>query len=107
MADAKDRVHIFGAHYPPFDPVGLRHAGFRSRNEAAKLLSRLSRGAVDATFYGHVHSYYAYANAGIPAYISGGGGAFPEKGDGIGRHYLKVTVDPSVGVRDVALVRVD
>ncbi|RKG95450.1 metallophosphoesterase, partial [Corallococcus carmarthensis] len=38
---------------------------------------------------------------------SGGGGAIPERFDGVGRHFLAVDVDPSVGVRDVGLVRVD
>ena len=47
------------------------------------------------------------ANAGVPAYISGGGGAIPERMDGIGRHYLVVEVDPRVGVRTVGVTRVD
>lgn len=40
---------------------------------------------VDLTVHGHVHSYYAFANAGIPAFITGGGGAIPERFDAIGR----------------------
>ena len=71
------------------------------------LLERLAEGEVDLTLYGHIHSYYAWANAGIPAYISGGGGALPEKLDGIGRHFLVVEPDPPGGVASVALVRVD
>ncbi|NPC52723.1 metallophosphoesterase, partial [Corallococcus exiguus] len=51
--------------------------------------------------------YYSFSNAGIPAYISGGGGAIPERFDGVGRHFLAVDVDPSAGVREVGLVRVD
>jgi hypothetical protein len=80
----------------------------RSRKEAAKLLGMLANGNVDATFYGHLHSYYAYENAGIPAYISGGGGAYPERWDGIGRHFLVVDLDPgSARVESVGVVRVD
>src|SRR5690606_20030834 len=90
-------VHVFGTHFPPIDPVGARAGSFRSRKEAAKLLSRLAAGAVDLTLYGHIHSYYSYENAGIPAYISGGGGALPEKLDGIGRHFLTIDVDPQAG----------
>jgi len=101
---AAENVHIFGTHYPPRDPVGTRNAGFRSRAEAAKLVSRLIQGRVDATFYGHIHSYYAYHNGGIPAYISGGGGAIPERGNGVGRHFLRVAVHPSEGVQSVRLV---
>lgn len=108
LADARDRIHIFGTHYPALDPIGVRSGSFRSRNEAAKLLGRLAAGRVDLTLYGHIHSYYAYRNAGIPAFISGGGGALPEKLDGIGRHYLRVEVDPQRGeVTAVGLVRID
>jgi predicted phosphodiesterase len=107
MAAARERVHILGTHMPLMDPVGLRGAGFSSRGEAAALMGKLARGGVDLTLYGHVHSYYNYSNAGIPAYISGGGGAIPERWDGIGRHYLSVDVDPALGVREVSVVRVD
>ena len=43
----------------------------------AKLLGMLSAAGVDLTLYGHVHTYLEFTNAGIPAYISGGGGAIP------------------------------
>lgn len=101
------RPHVVAMHIPPLDPVGVRNGAFASRMEAAALLERLARGQVDATFYGHVHTYYAFANAGIPAYVTGGGGAIPERMDGIGRNFLTVTVDPARGVDEVALVRVD
>lgn len=103
---ARDDVHFFFTHFPPIDPVGTRGGSFRSATEAHKLVAALAVGRVDVTFYGHIHSYYAYANAGIPAYISGGGGAIPERWDGIGRHFLTVDV---VGqrVENVAVVRVD
>jgi 3',5'-cyclic-AMP phosphodiesterase len=104
----RESVHILGTHIPLLDPIGVRGGAFASRNEAASLLGRLARGRVDLTLYGHVHSYYAFANVGIPAYISGGGGAIPELFDGVGRHYLAVDVDPAGGeVRKVSLVRVD
>ncbi len=79
----------------------------RSRREASRLLAKLARGQVDVTFFGHIHSYYAYSNAGIPAFISGGGGAYPERLDGIGRHFLKVDADPVVGTTVVGFVPVD
>ena len=107
LDDAAEGVHIFGTHYPPIDPVGARAGSFRSRKEAAKLLTRLAAGSVDLTLYGHIHSYYAYSNAGIPAYISGGGGALAEKLDGIGRHFLAVEVDPASGLGAVGVIRVD
>lgn len=104
---AKQRTHVFVTHIPILDPIGVRGGGFASRNEAAKLLSTLAEGRVDATFYGHIHSFYAFENAGIPAYISGGGGAIPERFDGVGRHFLVVEVDPVAGVTSVDRVDVD
>jgi 3',5'-cyclic-AMP phosphodiesterase len=104
---AREAVHVVGMHIAPLEPIGVRNGSFSSRHEAASLVGKLARAGVDLTLYGHVHSYYAFSNAGIPAYISGGGGAIPERFDGVGRHYLAVEVDPAVGVKDVALVRVD
>ena len=101
------RVHVFLTHYPPLDPVGSRNAAFRSRKEAAKLLAKLARGEVDLTLYGHIHSYYAFSNAGIPAYISGGGTHQQEKLDGIGYHYLTVDVTSNSRIERVSLVRLD
>jgi 3',5'-cyclic-AMP phosphodiesterase len=104
---ARDRVHVFVMHLAPVDPIGVRNGSFGSRHEAAKLLTLLSQGHVDLTLYGHVHSFYAFANAGIPAYISGRGGAIPETLDGIGRHYLTVDLDAAAGVAGVSIVRID
>jgi hypothetical protein len=94
-------------HIPPIDPIGVRNGSFADRNEAAKLLTKLADGRVDLTLYGHVHSYYAFSNASIPAYISGGGGAIPERFDGMGRHYLTFDVDPAAGIMQAAVVRID
>jgi len=107
LDDGRERVHIFATHFPPLDPIGPRNASFRSRNEGVKLLTRLAEGSVDLMLFGHIHSYYKYENAGIPAYVSGGGGAAPEQYDGIGRHFLVVDVDPESGLRKVARVPVN
>lgn len=107
LAQGKSQVHIVAMHIPPLDPVGVRNGAFASRNEAAKLLTRLAKGNVDLTLYGHIHSYYSFDNAGIPAYISGGGGAIPERFDQIGRHFLVVDVDPEKGITHVDRVDVD
>jgi 3',5'-cyclic AMP phosphodiesterase CpdA len=103
---ARDRVHIVAMHIPPLDPTGVRNGAFGSRAEAAKLLGRLAEGGVDLTLYGHVHSYYAFDNAGIPAFISGGGGAYPEKFDDMGRHFMVIDVAPESGVQSTRVVRV-
>ncbi|NBD09757.1 metallophosphoesterase [Corallococcus sp. Z5C101001] len=107
LEEARDAVHVVAMHIPPLDPIGVRGGGFAVRNEAAGLVGKMARAGVDLTLYGHIHSYYSFSNAGIPAFISGGGGAIPERFDGVGRHFLAVDVDPSVGVREVGLVRVD
>lgn len=99
--------HVVAMHIPPLDPIGVRNGAFANRNEAAKLLGRLAAAGVDMTFYGHIHSYYRFDNAGIPAHVSGGGGAIPEKFDDIGRHFLVVDADPQAERFDVSIVRVD
>lgn len=107
LAKGRGGVHVVAMHIPPVDPVGVRNGSFASRNEAAKLLTRLAEGKVDLTLYGHIHSYYSFDNAGIPAYISGGGGAIPERFDQVGRHFLVVDVDPDEGIEGVQMVQVD
>ncbi len=103
----REGLHIVSMHIPPLDPVGVRSGSFASRNEANKLLAKLAAGRVDLTLYGHVHSYYAFSNAEIPAFIAGGGGAIPERMDGVGRHFLAVDVDPRAQSHVTTLVRVD
>jgi 3',5'-cyclic-AMP phosphodiesterase len=107
LAAGEPAFHLVATHIPPLDPIGTRNGAFASRLEASALLARLAASGVDATIYGHVHSYYAFSNAGIPAYISGGGGGIPERLDGIARHYLTIDVDPSTQRFQVAVVRVD
>lgn len=111
LADARDRTSIFLTHIPPIDPVGVRYGGFRSADDGRRLLTRLAENRVDLTLYGHIHTYIEFENAGIPAYISGGGGAAPMAWDGIDRHYLVLDLDDTRGagesIRSVTVERVD
>jgi 3',5'-cyclic-AMP phosphodiesterase len=107
LAESKGDVHLIGMHIPPLDPIGVRNGSFASRSEAASLLARFAEARVDMTLYGHIHSYYHFDNAGIPAFISGGGGALPERFDEVGRHFLVLEVDARQGVTAVRQVRVD
>ncbi|NMO21017.1 metallophosphoesterase [Pyxidicoccus fallax] len=107
LAASRDGAHVVSMHVPPQDPVGLRGGGFANRAESAGLVGKMAREGVDLTLYGHIHSYYSFTNAGIPAFISGGGGAIPETFDGVGRHYLVVDIGADDGLREVSLVRVD
>lgn len=106
LEDARQDVHVVAMHIPPIDPIGVRNGSWASRNEATKLLARLAAGRVDLTLYGHVHSYYGFDNAGIPAFISGGGGAIPERFDRIGRHFMVFTASRA-GIGSRRVVRVD
>jgi Icc protein len=107
LAAGQRHVHVVAMHIPPIDPIGVRNGSWGSRSEAAKLLGRLAQGRVDLTLYGHVHSYYEFDNAGIPAFISGGGGAIPERFDRIGRHFMLFDVDAERGIVDQRVVKVD
>lgn len=100
------QTHVVAMHIPPFDPSGTRHGAFASKNEAAKLLNQLALHDVDLTLYGHIHTYIQFENAGIEAHIAGGGGAIPNRGDGVGRHYLVVRLG-TAGVGGTRLVQVD
>jgi len=107
LANGRQSVHVVAMHIPPLDPVGTRNAGFASRAEAASLLEKLAEAGVDLTLYGHVHAYYSFRNAGISAFISGGGGARPERADDTGRHFMVFEIDATRGVLGSDVVRVD
>lgn len=102
-----NQFHVIGMHIPPLDPTGTRNGAFASRDEALALFSKLQARDVDLTVYGHVHSFYDFDNAGIPAVISGGGGAIPERFDNIGRHFVVFEIDPVNQTFTKALVHVD
>jgi 3',5'-cyclic-AMP phosphodiesterase len=107
LARGMSSTHVVSMHIAPIDPTGVRNGSFASRPEAAKLLGRLAAGGVDLTVYGHVHSWYDFENAGIQAFISGGGGAVPERFDNIGRHFMVFDVDSELGLLDHELVQID
>lgn len=107
LEESRQEVHIVAMHIPPVDPIGVRNGSMASRSEADKLLGKLAEGHVDLTLYGHIHSYYSFDNAGIPAYISGGGGAIPERFDKIGRHFMVFQADARHGITSRNLIKVD
>ena len=100
-------MHIVYSHIAPTEPFGLRGGHWRSRREANAFIAESSRSGVDAMFYGHLHTLDIYSLAGIPVYLSGGGGAFQEYFDGIERHFLKVSVNPAQSQIGVSVIRVD
>ena len=106
LSEGAGADHVFVTHIPPQDPFGLRGGSFANSLEAAKLLALLGRGYVDLTLYGHIHSYYAFTNAGIPAYIAGGGGGIQGFIAPYGRHYLLIDA-ASDGVVSVTKIMAD
>jgi 3',5'-cyclic-AMP phosphodiesterase len=108
LAAHPEGLSFFFTHYPPLDPLGVRQGSFASRREAQQLLARLAAGGIDTTFYGHLHTHASFENAGMPAEISGGGGADPMAFDGIDRHFLTVDVFPAANtIIAIDVVRVD
>jgi len=107
LDEGQDRVHVVAMHIPPVDPIGVRNGSFASRNEGYKLLRRLADGGVDLTLYGHIHSFYEFENGGMPAFISGGGGALPERFDDIGRHYMALDIDADRGLVGSQVVQIE
>lgn len=99
--------HVIFSHIPAIEYLGVRSGQWSSRRLARKFLSAAARAGVDLLLYGHIHSYDHYDSAGIPTYISGGGGAIPEAFDDIGRHYLRISVNPTDQSFGVEVRRVD
>ena len=103
---AQDRWHLFITHLPPVDPNGVRNGSFSSRKEAAKLIAKLIRGAVNLAIFGHIHTHVAYTLGGIECHISGGGGGWPMRWDGIERHFLTIDLDPAAQTHEVNVVEI-
>lgn len=106
LAEGRRRTHVVAMHIPLLDPVGVRNGAFGSRAEAGSVVAAMAEGGVDLALYGHIHSFYAFEHGGIPAYIAGGGGAFPERLDGYERHVMVVEVAADGGVLDAVYVGV-
>jgi hypothetical protein len=85
-------MRMLFTHTPPFDTFGARNTAFRSRREAARLMSILLDGDVNIVFAGAIDSMLRAVVAGIPIFITGGGGAPLEILDRTGHHWLLVTV---------------
>jgi 3',5'-cyclic-AMP phosphodiesterase len=105
LGSSRDLPPVLLTHFPAVDPVGARYGAFRSTRDGYRLLAKLAEGGVDLTLYGHIHTYIEFENAGIPAFISGGGGADPMRGDGIDRHFLVIDFDGPI--QTVTVQRVD
>lgn len=101
-------MRLLFTHTPPFDAFGARNSAFRSRREAARLMSLLLGGGVNGVFAGAINSMLRANVAGIPIFITGGGGAALEVLDTTGPHWLLVTVPGVYGsAPDPSLITVE
>ena len=101
--DAPD-VRLVATHVAPFDLYGLRNKAFKSRAEAVRLVSALSRGGVENLFTSHLSLFAKQDVAGISVWHAGGGGAPLESLTNDRHHFLIVTVN-SAGA--ISVERVD
>ncbi len=106
LEEARSRYHVFVTHVPLVDPNGIRNGSFSSRKEAARLIARLAAGHVNLAVYGHIHTYFRFSHGGMDAVISGGGGGWPMRMDGISRHFLVLDIDPVTHTHTIRPVEV-
>ncbi|MBL8950278.1 MAG: metallophosphoesterase [Myxococcaceae bacterium] len=105
LEQGRDQRHVLFSHIPSTEVLGVRAGQWSSRAEARRFIGDAVEAGADLVLFGHIHSFDAYALGGIPTYIAGGGGAIPERFDGIDRHFLKVRV--AADNLEVEVVRVD
>ncbi|MEZ4467009.1 MAG: hypothetical protein R3F43_21805 [bacterium] len=79
-------------HTPPFDPFGTRGGGFKSRQDAARLVATLRRAGVDTVLTAHLATFQRQKVAGVEVIHAGGAGAPIESGSQTEHHWLLVEV---------------
>lgn len=79
-------------HTPPFDPHGSRGSGFKSRQDAARLIATLRRAGLPLVITAQFATFERQHVAGVEVVHAGGGGAPMESGSGSGHHWLAVDV---------------
>jgi hypothetical protein len=86
-------LRLIFTYTPIFDNFGARGTAFRSREQAAELLSLFQKADVSAIFAGKILDYAQFEMANIPMYITGGGGAPLETLSKNSRHWLLISID--------------
>lgn len=77
---------------PPFDQFGTRNDAFTSKSQAISLMSLFAKSNVAAIFSGKSADYGKFSMAGIPIYITGGGGTTMAAFSDYGHHWLLVEI---------------
>src|SRR5699024_4544861 len=93
------RIDVAVMHIPPLDPSGIRNGGWSSRLEAERFLAALAARGTRLLLAGHLHGHEEETDAGgVRTVVSGGGARSNQRLDGVGLHYLIVTVAPDGAV---------
>ena len=85
-------LRLVFSYTPILDVFGSRNNAITPKSEASALMSLLSKSHVDAIFSGRILDYAHYKKAGIPMYITGGGGADMESFASKKHHWLYVEI---------------
>ena len=85
-------LRLIFTYTPLFDVYGSRNSSFTSRDEAAELTSLFLQSDVTAIFAGKILDYSKTEMAGIPQYITGGGGADMPALASKSNHWLMVDI---------------
>jgi hypothetical protein len=79
-------------HVPPFDPYGTRSRGFKSRQDAARLVATLRRAGVPTLIASQFATFDRQDVAGLEVVHSGGAGAPIQSDSSAAHHWLEVQV---------------
>lgn len=88
-------TRLVATHKPPFEPHGLRGKGFKSREEAARLVAALLRGGAYDLFSGHLAIFQRQRVGDLTVWHSGGAGAPMDAIENDSHHFLVVSVNRS------------
>lgn len=85
-------IRLLMTHVPPFDPFGARGQGFKSRQDAARIIASLQRRGVPVMIASEFSTFDRYAVGGVDIINSGGAGAPIETSSSAPHHWLQVDV---------------
>ncbi len=87
----KQPMRFVFSYSPLFDEYGSRNNAL-AREDAAALLSIFAKAKTSAIFSGRILDYSSFKKAGIPFYITGGGGAKMSSFSDYGHHWLLLEI---------------
>lgn len=85
-------MRLLMTHVPPFDPFGARNRGFKSRQDAARVIASLQRNGAPLIIASEFSTFDRYTVGKIEIVNSGGAGAPIETTSDAAHHWLQVDV---------------